>query len=813
MTIKGPAVRSVGLFRYCPNENAMLKKKIYILLLFTIPLFAQKEGANWYFGSEAGLNFNSGSPVAVSNGALSTNEGCAAISTPNGVLQFYTDGITVYNSNHYPMPNGSDLMGHPSSTQSAIVIPAPMDFGRYYIFTVDYQAYPNGLRYTKVDMSLNGGLGDVVVSEKNIPLHTPVAEKISAVYHENLEDIWVISHGINNNEYLAYLVTSEGVTTTPVTSAVGEVHTCSMVPGSTGTIGYLKFSPDGKKLACAISDENVGLELLDFEPATGAVSNSRKIYNAAAYGLEFSPAGNLLYFTKSNNLVPVEVMQCDITLPTLASIQASMTTISFENAGALQLGIDGKIYVANPATTYLGVIHNPNSQGVDCNFESAGVSLGGKTCNLGLPNFFQSFFLQAIRTEDICLGNSAAFLIRSPVEPTSAFWTFGDGETSNSISPQHTYSEAGTYTVTVDLTTAVHDGTITLVREITVFAIPEATEPADMLVCEQAFDGVAEFNLALQSPVILAQQSPADHIVTYHTSHQLAENGEDAIITLFTNTQNPQTIYARVAGEGDCYSITSFDVIVGAIPAITNPDGLVACEEERGSGLGSFDLTQAIAQITGGNDDLAVTFYSTPEDIPAGLQITAPETYSNTTPYNQTVYFKVVNADTPECDVTGQLALVLDPLPELNAAVVDHLLCDEQNNGDGYEVFDLSSHYNAITTEPGLNLTYSYEQDGDMIIIDDPTAFQNTVAGGQVIYVSAQNIYGCESVTNFVIKVVPLPAVQDPGPFYACEDQPGLGNYDLLDIAVALTGSQGNVSVSYYASLDEAALGDDATAL
>ena len=59
-----------------------------------------KEGNIWYFGEYAGLDFNSGSPVALTNGQLNTNEGCATISDNNGNLLFYTDGMTVYNKSH-----------------------------------------------------------------------------------------------------------------------------------------------------------------------------------------------------------------------------------------------------------------------------------------------------------------------------------------------------------------------------------------------------------------------------------------------------------------------------------------------------------------------------------------------------------------------------------------------------------------------------------------------------------------------------------------------------------------------------------------
>jgi hypothetical protein len=62
---------------------------------------------NWYFGNGAGITFNSGMPVALTNGALTTTEGVATISDNSGNILFYTNGLTVYNRYHIFMVNGS----------------------------------------------------------------------------------------------------------------------------------------------------------------------------------------------------------------------------------------------------------------------------------------------------------------------------------------------------------------------------------------------------------------------------------------------------------------------------------------------------------------------------------------------------------------------------------------------------------------------------------------------------------------------------------------------------------------------------------
>ena len=97
----------------------MQKILLLLLMIYCTRVSAQGEANIWYFGNNAGLNFNTNPPTPLTNGALSTSEGCASIADKSGALVFYTDGTTVWNTNHVPMPNGTGLYGNSSATQSA----------------------------------------------------------------------------------------------------------------------------------------------------------------------------------------------------------------------------------------------------------------------------------------------------------------------------------------------------------------------------------------------------------------------------------------------------------------------------------------------------------------------------------------------------------------------------------------------------------------------------------------------------------------------------------------------------------------------
>ena len=134
----------------------MKKSFFYILLLCWFSVQAQKEANIWYFGNNAGIDFNSGVPVPLLDGQLDHVEGSASIADVNGNLLFYTDGITVYNRNHQIMPNGSGLLGDDTATNSALIVPKPNDPEKYYIFTADRTNKPDGVNYSELDISLDG---------------------------------------------------------------------------------------------------------------------------------------------------------------------------------------------------------------------------------------------------------------------------------------------------------------------------------------------------------------------------------------------------------------------------------------------------------------------------------------------------------------------------------------------------------------------------------------------------------------------------------------------------------------------------------
>jgi WD40 repeat protein len=342
---------------------------------------AQRSTDFWYFGQQAGLSFADGTPKPLNDGKMSTYEGSAVATTSRGELLFYTNGETVWNREHKPMPNGTKLMGSGSSTQSALIVPDPGSGNIFYIFTVAPQGTPQGLRYSTVDMTRADGLGDL--PRVNALLIQPVAEKLAAVRHANGRDTWVVAHRWNSNAFVSYLVTADGVAGKPLMSNVGSMNAG---PGR-NAIGALKFSPDGKHLAAALWRETNKFEVYDFDRSTGKVSNPRSFGPyAEAYGVEFSPDGKLLYGT-CNGVGGGETQIWQFDLAKKAAAPVLVGKSANRKIGALQSGPDGRIYVAREDNPNLGVIESPNTPGKDCKYVDEGVKLGGRRSKLGLPTF------------------------------------------------------------------------------------------------------------------------------------------------------------------------------------------------------------------------------------------------------------------------------------------------------------------------------------------------------------------------------------------------------------------------------------------
>ena len=452
-----------------------------ILMMKGLSLFSQ-QGNNWYFGNNAGISFNSSPPAALLNGSLNTFEGCASLSNNSGLLLFYTDGINIWNRNHQTMPNGTGLKGDPSSSNSAIIIPKPGSDSIYYIFTADAGENDNikGYNYSEVDMTLDGGLGDVT-SNKNVLLYAPSTEKLTAVRHANGMDIWVVTHAWGNNAWFAYKIDCNGVNTVPVQSNAGRLYTDTVLFNNgngpkfihEGSVGCLKASPDGRKIATTGATA-VNWEIFNFDNANGTLSGALLVPNFTAYGIEFSPDSKLVYVASERWGYPYSfITQYNLNVFDSASVTSSGIRIGISEInpnflllgaiGALQIGPDNKIYCAIEQTSALAVINSPNTPGLSCNFVTQQVDLGERICQRGLPVFLPGLITNQNASFTFLVNNDCStvnFSGNATISGTLNWdWDFGDGTTGTGQNVTHSFPPGAIDTVKLIVTTSTSCGT------------------------------------------------------------------------------------------------------------------------------------------------------------------------------------------------------------------------------------------------------------------------------------------------------------------------------------------------------------------
>jgi gliding motility-associated-like protein len=435
-------------------------------LLCTLSLGAQRQNNQWRFGFGSALDFNSGRPVELPPCAAASLEGGISVAhSQSGALLFYSNGVRVWDATDTEMPNGAGLLGDTSSAQTGVIIPFPGVSGKYYLFIISSSTLggafiSTGLSYSVIDMSLNGGRGDIVPGQKNIRLgNTNTGERIQVVPTCDHQGYWVLVHDQPGTSLRSYKVTAAGVDPVPVVSPTGI---------ELSYIGQIKVNRQLNRLV--ITDDSCA-RLLDFDNATGRAGNRMDLSprpgtKSNAYGAEFSPDGHFLYVMFLSTLIQYDMQQT-----TEAQINASRY-VAFQlsggpiiNIGTLQLAPDNRIYGGRD----LPVITNPNGARAACGFQRLSGLTG--TAGFGLPTWIYDIGDNRITLQDSCAGRGGLLSITDTMQVSSVIWNFGDaasaaGNTGSGTQVTHSFSAPGSYTITATITYAC-GGSRTLTRTIT----------------------------------------------------------------------------------------------------------------------------------------------------------------------------------------------------------------------------------------------------------------------------------------------------------------------------------------------------------
>lgn len=438
--------------------------------------YAQNEANIWWFGNKAGLDFNTNPPTVLNTTIpIFTYEGSATISDPvTGQLIFATDGITVWYPNGTVVPGGSGLRGNFSSAQSALIVPNPSNTNQWFIFTANVNP-PNGTPYGHNYYVVTRTGSALAVGSVNPLLGPTVSTEQLAALGDGAGGYWIVTHGVGNNTFYAFHVTSAGVVnTTAVTSNVGTTIS------ATDFISSMKVNSCQTKLA--LTNLGAGIvEVFDFNNASGSVTSLQysKTGISNPYGLEFSPNDAYLYYgTLGGQLYQLKM---STGVSTLTGWVPPPNGVG--NFGQLQLAPDRKIYVTseNTATnSYLGVISDPDSVYTKANYSNTGLQIASVNSYyplLGLPTFSRTFVSSTLTAfpgssaycvnTDIPLSYSFSGAVTSQtwtVSPATG-WSFTSGSNTDP-NPTIRFTSNGTYTVQLDVISCTRTYTKTMTFNI-----------------------------------------------------------------------------------------------------------------------------------------------------------------------------------------------------------------------------------------------------------------------------------------------------------------------------------------------------------
>lgn len=743
-------------------------KKIFTSIVFILIFsfsYGQKETAHWFFGQYAGIDFSSRTPVA-QKGSLNTLEGCASISTDRGALLFYTDGNTIWDKNHEIMPNGTGLYGQVSSTQAAIIVPKPESDNIYYVFTVSRAEYVDlfeikrGINYSIVDMNLNNGKGDVIAGSKNIHLNTynkndaeqerwKSSEKIAATLHNDGVSYWVLTFFVDT--YFAFKLGVNGLEEKPVTTKVSDgvpivVSQSSTTLVNLSSLGYLKISPNGKKIGIAHSftsqsSSSGQVFVYDFDTETGKTSPSgtRILTGTYPYGVEFSPKSKKLYVSTNNYVINRGVSlfqgsnlyQYDLESPSILGTKTEIHNSTTLLAGALQLALDGKIYRAkNKAGTdigesSLGAIMKPELKGAASNYVETAVELyQGTFSNYGLPPFISSAFILTFDYEFTCLGDETHFFITSDDPYDTVLWEFGDGTTSTEIEPYHQYAQPGEYEAILTTTYNGFENKPLKKKVEIIGTIDVLSTPYTFIECDTDLypeDGITKFNLQLANDAIsLGKESEVD--VYYYKDLATLENdtlNSKALPFLYQNTMPNEPILAKVVRSGsDCYNVAK--LILRATKTFEFvAEKMIGCNQ--GDGTAKFDLayqTPFIVSDLGLPAGTTASFHKSKDLASIGHE-PYPLEYNGAP---GTIFIRLMNDNI--CSGIGEIELDMPILPRINQ---DELLkvCASSfpyRINAGVDSFDRDNYsYDWLSGEQTYEIEASGEGEYHLTITDKET--------------------------------------------------------------------------------------------
>lgn len=327
---------------------------------------------------------------------------------------------------------------------------------------------------------------------------------------------------------------------------------------------------------------------------------------------------------------------------------------------------------------------------------------------------------------------------------------------------------------------------------------PPTMDPAE--ICDYDSDGFGTFNLVPIKNFYLGYY-PSSTIRLFATPENAQENYAP-LPNYYNNTSNPQTLYLRISTPGQCPRYTTITLKANIGPEINSGNfSLNACQENQQ--FASFNLNNIIPEILVNptNPNYSFSFHLTINNAINGVNaITNPANYTNTTPFQQTLYLRIKDNANPDlCPTIGTFTIFTNAIFS-NLPGTTYYICDDTDN-DGIAEFDLTNVATFLSSGYNYNVSFYHNQtdlQNNTNAIDKTQPFINN-SNPETVYVHIQDNNGCFYNTPVSLNVAPYFDIESPSAtFDYCSTTNSTSfNIDFSAFTEELIGTN-DYSIAYY---------------
>jgi uncharacterized repeat protein (TIGR01451 family) len=246
-------------------------------------------------------------------------------------------------------------------------------------------------------------------------------------------------------------------------------------------------------------------------------------------------------------------------------------------------------------------------------------------------------------------------------------------------------------------------------------------------VCDDNNDGVATFLMQEIASEIMG--NTPDIVVTHHLTQIDAANGTNPLPATYTNISNPQTIFARYLNTvTSVYQVVVYNLTVNPTPIVV-PQTMTVCDGNS-DGYEVFDLTAAASLYFNGQTNVNVTFYETNQDAEFGINPISWGSYTNFSPFQQTLHVRVQDVITG-CYSVSFLYLIVHNCNNPNCPAPTNLVATNITNNSAV----LSWIETGTATEWEINLSINGVSTSFPIIANvNPFVLTGLQCGSSITY-------------------------------------------------------------------------------